>query len=178
LSRGTLEKGKERSRKKTTEKLKYQQKLYHMEPQTEKSMEKEVEIIECLEFKSADLKYVTKKDQLYHALRYLQTRLEVDHGNKIHICKAKNAIVIRGFYTISTHIDLCANACLYTVDNNCKNVDNALDKCLDACRKFIKPYSHVVLVENYRKLIEELTHHVTEFDTKFSDYYFEIVIRT
>ena len=147
-----------------------------MEPQTQITREKEVEIIECMEFKSADIKSIVKKDQLYHMLRYLQTRVETDHGNKIHICKAKNAIVIRAFYTISTHIDLCVNACLYVAQDNCKDMVNTLDKCQDACTKFIKPYAHVVLVENYRRLIDEIARYVTEFDTKFSDSYFEIVV--
>jgi hypothetical protein len=148
-----------------------------MELQTQTNREKEVEIIECMEFKSADIRGVVKKDQLYHALRGMQIILETDYGNRLQICRARGAIVIRGFYTISTHVDLCVNACMYVVDNNCENMANALNKCQEACTKFIKPFSHVVLVENYRRLIHEITHYVTEFDTKFSDSQFEIVIR-
>jgi len=148
-----------------------------MEPQTETPREKELEIIECMEFKSADIRSVVKKDQLYHALRNMQIMLVTDYGNRLQICRARGAIVIRGFYTISTHIDLCVNACTYVVDNNCESMANALNKCQEACRKFIKPYSHVVLVENYRRLIHEITHYATEFDTKFNDDHFEIVIR-
>ena len=148
-----------------------------METQIETPREKELEIIECMEFKSADIRGVVKKDQLYHALRGMQIILETDYGNRLQICRARGAIVIRGFYTISTHVDLCVNACMYVVDNNCENMANALNKCQEACTKFIKPFSHVVLVENYRRLIHEITHYVTEFDTKFSESPFEIVIR-
>jgi len=147
------------------------------ETQKETAEPKEVEIIECLEFKSADIRSIVKSDQLYHALRYLQTRLETDHGNYLHICRAKNAIVIKGWYIISRHVDLCVNACLYIVENNCDSIDNAIYKCQESCKKFIEPYSHIVLVENYRRLIYELTHYKVEFNAKYRDNAFEITIK-
>jgi hypothetical protein len=153
-----------------------------METQTEtpnkSTTQKEVEIIECLEFKSADIKSIVKSEKLYNALRYLQPRLETDYGNKIYICRGKNAIVIKGYYIISTHVDLCVNACLYVAQDKCENMSNPLHHCQDACWKFVEPYSHVVLVENYRRLVYELTYYGVEFSTKFRDKAFEIVIES
>jgi hypothetical protein len=152
LSRGTLEKGKERGGKKTTEKLKYQQKLSTMETQTETN-KKGVEKCFTLGQIRDDIKL---GDSLREALNVIARTLNRNFDTRVEICAGNGVARLYLTQDYVRYVDACLAACEDAVEALGAYKEGAVSTCYDKCYKHMREEAFITLYDNYNLIRHEL----------------------
>jgi hypothetical protein len=178
-----LEKGKKGGRKKTTEKLKYHQKLTLMEPQTEIQKETQTEKpkdIRCADIERAPFD-LTLSGGLFTALYNAARVIGREYDNYVKVCRDrdKGVVAIMGGFSLEPYLKDCVTACLRSqtktlVKANCYHPD-ALDMCKEVCGDVLKSHAKLILTTNYRHITYELTWNNVNFEAHLYDDSFTII---
>ena len=152
LSRGELEKGKERGRKKTREKLKYQQKLRLMRPQTE-TTNKTTEKCFTLGQLPDDVKL---SDSVRDALNSIAALASRNFDMRVYVCIRDNVVMLNVQHDFVRYLDICVDACMDAMDAIGCVRDGRSQKCYDTCYKRMREEAFKTLYDNYLLIRHEL----------------------
>jgi len=147
-----LKKGKEEDIKRTTEKLKYSQKLSLMEPQTEtqKTTQKRIyvlgEIIDDVEL-PADVKEV---------LNAIARGLNRSFNAHVELYKYGSTIIMDIYHNTIDYSELCGSACMTAFNAMNCNKSGYVEKCYETCRRVMREEAFIALYDNYRLITHEL----------------------
>jgi hypothetical protein len=189
LSRGGLEKGKERGRKKTRERLKYQQKLRLMEPPTEipKSTENHAQYVDmeiklniehAIEFKLLrdDIRAAFKEFYEWYNWRYVMS---------VWVVLGTDYVEIYIEYDITQELESCENACIEQAKNDLAaeeyDDDDIAQGCYESCIEDIAMDINADFSEIKYKLLRILDKYGFKYDWEMSwDYnvkYLRVLIK-
>jgi len=170
LTRGTLEKGKEGSRKKTTEKLKYQQKLYPMQTQTEKPTQKvEVEIVddETIELTLHDaVKFPLLPEKARNALKEIHGWLSKGRDYGARVVLQRGYMGLRLERDIAKEVDMCIDACTRGARERGLNPFDVGQSCAEDCYVGFKKETEF----EFRILLTEVKKVLDEYDLRHKIY--------
>ena len=156
MSRGGLEKSKERGRKKTRERLKYQQTLNLMQTQTEtqKAAENTTEEI-CARVIGTELpaEFNGFAKRIVDAIAYAVNRV---YNPYVVACIKGNTLTVFIRNQYIEHIYTCAFACEFAVETlNC-NREGYIKTCFKKCMKRIREESSRALYDSIKNIEAEL----------------------
>jgi hypothetical protein len=172
LSRGGLEKSKEKGRKKTREKLKYQQKLYPMKTQTEKRTQKvEVEIIddETIELTLHDaVRFPLLPEKARDMLKELYEWLSKGRDYNAHVVLQRGFMGLRLQRDITNEVDMCIDACTRGARERGLNPLDVGPSCAEECYTGFKKeteFEFRILLTEVKKFLDEhdLRHKIYDY---------------
>jgi hypothetical protein len=168
LSRGTLEKGKEGTGKKTTETLKYPHVLPPMELPTKKTT---VEIIDSDTIKLT-LKDATSfpliPEKARNALREIYSWLGKGRDYNAHVMLQRGYMGIVMEYDIAKHVDMCIDACVKGAQERGVNPLDFGPSCAEDCAMGFKKeaeFEFRILLTEVKKTLDEysLRHKIYDY---------------